>query len=80
MELVAPVMGSVKKGTIGLSDFTLSEGKVIACPEGHQPVSIKKKKQRLTAAFSSQKCQCCPNRKQCPVKQEKKFYSLRCRR
>jgi len=79
VDLVAPVMGSHQEGNISLSDFQLSEtGQVIACPQGHHPVSSKKKKQRVTVAFDSQQCQCCPQRTQCPVKEGKKFYYLRC--
>jgi hypothetical protein len=78
VDLISPVMGAQKQKGVCLSDFKVSEnGLIRVCPQGEHPVKTKRKKNRLTAAFNSQKCQCCPHRSQCPVKKGKKFYYLR---
>lgn len=78
IEITSPAMGSVKEGTIQLSEFQLSEkGKVIACPQGHAPVKTKHKKHRHTAAFDSDHCTLCPMNHACPVKPGKKRHYLR---
>ncbi len=78
VEVVAPTMGSVRKESIHLSDFATSDkGEVISCPEGHAPVMKKIKKTRNTITFDIDKCSNCPNQKNCPVKQGKKYYYLR---
>tara|TARA_B100000315_G_scaffold219805_1_gene221962 strand:+ start:329 stop:2071 length:1743 start_codon:yes stop_codon:yes gene_type:complete len=78
VEVVALTMGSSNKGSIHLSDFgTPDKGEIISCPEGHAPVMRKKKKTRNTLSFDIDKCSNCPSRKNCPVKQGKKYYYLR---
>jgi hypothetical protein len=78
VEVVAPTMGSPRKENIQLSDFgTSDKGEIISCPDGHAPVMKKKKKTRNTVAFDIDKCSNCPSQKNCPVKQGKKYYSLR---
>ena len=48
--VVAPVMGTVKENQPGLCDFEISgDGRIIACPQGHAPVKVKKKR---TDAFA----------------------------
>lgn len=76
-EVVAPVMGAAKYA-ISLADFTASnDGKIVACPQGHAPVSVKKKKTRYTAAFESAKCSQCDHEADCPIKKGKKHHYLR---
>jgi hypothetical protein len=78
IDLIAPLMGAPKAEGISLSDFTYSEeGKIISCPGGQNPIKIKEKKGRITAAFDSTPCQGCPHLSECPVKEGKKFYYLR---
>jgi len=77
VEVIAPVMGNAKEGTISLADFELSDkGKVISCPQGHAPVKTKKKK-RYSARFDLQHCNNCPNQSICSVKKGRKYYYLR---
>jgi hypothetical protein len=77
VELIAPTMGSTKGNKISLSDFEISaEGQIIACPQGHAPARVKKKK-RNSIAFALKHCCNCPNLQNCPVKKGKKFYYLR---
>jgi len=77
-EIIAPTMGSQKEDVIALSDFTFSEkGKVVSCPDGHVPVSVKHKKNRHIAAFKIDCCDSCPRKGKCPVKAGKKHYYLR---
>ena len=78
VEIIAPTMGDKKETAISLSDFQTSEnGKVISCPQGHESVIIKKRKNRYTVAFNSAYCDACPNRTHCPVKKGKKHHYLR---
>lgn len=77
VEIVAPTMGDKKETTICLSEFASSEsGKILSCPQGLTPVTVKKKKTRYTAAFDSLHCSGCPNRNHCPVKAGKKHHYL----
>jgi hypothetical protein len=78
VKVISPTMGSPQEGTISLSDFNLSEkGKILSCPKGHVPVSIKTKKNRHSLAFNSEHCNRCPLTNDCPVKQGKKYHYLR---
>ena len=79
VELVAPVKnGAPEKGSVSLSAFEFSKaGHVLSCPQGHQPLSSKKKKTRFTQGFCSQTCAQCPMVDGCPVKPGKKYYYLR---
>jgi hypothetical protein len=78
IEVISPVMGSVKADTLSLSEFSFSEkGKVTACPQGHVPVKVKHKKHRYTAAFDSSHCTQCPLAEACSVKPGKKHHYLR---
>lgn len=77
VDVVAPVMGSTKEGTISLADFELSDrGEAVSCPQGHAPAETKKKK-RYSAAFDLQHCSNCPNQSICSVKKGRKHYYLR---
>jgi hypothetical protein len=78
VEVVAPTMGEKKETVISLSGFQTSKnGKVISCPQGHESVIIKKRKNRYTMAFNSEHCDACPNRTHCPVKKGKNHHYLR---
>jgi hypothetical protein len=78
IEVIAPPMGSEKKGQIGLSGFSLEKsGKVIGCPQGHAPLYVRKKKTRHCAAFDPTHCNGCPNRAICPAAAGRKAYYLR---
>ena len=78
VELVAPAMGAVDQDKLSLADFQFSEkGQIIACPSGHAPAKVKKRK-KTSIGFTSQHCDSCPNRSICPVKKGKKYYYLRC--
>lgn len=73
IELVAPTMGNPKDAPCTLSDFEFSEdGVITACPQGHQPVKVKKKKGRFSIAFATETCANCSLFKDCPVKAGKK--------
>jgi hypothetical protein len=73
IELVAPTMGNRKDTSCSLADFEFSEkGTITACPQGHQPVKVKKKKSRFSIAFATETCASCPLFQDCPVKAGKK--------
>jgi len=77
VELVAPVMGTVREDRLSLSDFQLSdEGIVTACPAGNSPVKVNKQR-RISIGFSTSDCSVCPDLNKCPVKAGKKFFYLR---
>jgi hypothetical protein len=76
VDVISPAMGTTGKG-LSLDDFTLdASGKIVACPEGHGPVSVRSKK-RFSAAFSMGDCRTCPQQEHCPVKAGKKAAYLR---
>jgi hypothetical protein len=78
VNLIAPAMGSPKKGVISLSEFEVSEkDKIIACPQGKSPVKTKTKKERIAVLFDANDCAVCPLKEQCPAKEGKKFFYLR---
>lgn len=78
VEVVSPTMGDRKENSLSLADFESSEdGAILACPQGHAPVIVKKKKTRHTAAFDSNLCDQCPQQANCPVKAGKKHHYLR---
>lgn len=73
IDLVAPTMGSRKDTPCTLADFQFSEkGAITICPQGHQPVKVKKKKGRFSIAFATETCIKCPLFQDCPVKAGKK--------
>ena len=76
--VISPAMGTPKENTLSLSDFQQSEkGIITACPQGHAPVKIRTgKKQKHGVAFSSEHCNVCPCKDQCPVKAGKKNHYL----
>ena len=75
--MVAPTTGSVDKDKLSLGDFQFSpKGEIIACPQGHAPAKVKKRK-KASIGFSATDCQNCPDLKRCRVKKGKKYYYLR---
>ena len=77
VELVAPTMGVVNEERLSLADFQMGEdGRVLACPQGHAPAVVKKKKSHLVC-FDARQCAECPAQGRCPVKAGKRFYYLR---
>ena len=78
VDVISPAMGTPKENTLSLSDFQQSEkGIITACPQGHAPVKIRRgKKQKHGVAFSSEHCNVCPRKDQCPVKAGKKNHYL----
>jgi len=78
VEVVSPVKGSPAEKVLLLADFEFAEnGKVVRCPEGQQPVKVKCRGNRYTAAFEMEGCQNCPRRKECPVVPGKRHFYLR---
>jgi hypothetical protein len=62
VELIAPAMGAVDQDKLSLADFQLSEkGQIMACPSGHAPAKVKKRK-KTSIGFASQYCDNCPHR------------------
>ena len=78
VDVISPTMGTPKENNLSLSDFQQSEkGTITACPQGHTPVKIRTgKKQKHGVAFSSEHCNVCPRKDQCPVKAGKKNHYL----
>ena len=75
--VVSPTMGAPKKDTVGLAEFSFSaNGKMIACPGGQAPVTVKHKKGRYTAAFNHDHCNTCPLKATCPGEDGKKHRYL----
>jgi len=78
VEVISPTKSTKEEDRITLSDFEISEkGDVISCPQGHMPVTTKKKKTRYTAAFDSHYCRSCPFQEACPVKKGTRYHYLR---
>jgi len=76
--VISPTMGETKKDAVSLSEFTTSgKGVIVACPQGHAPVAVNKKKTRHCAAFNADHCSKCPNLSRCPAKPGKKHHYLR---
>lgn len=77
VELIAPTMGTTREGELSLCDFQISDkGRVLACPQGHAPAKIEKKR-RHSVGFAAQHCRDCPNVSSCPVSKGKKYFYLR---
>ena len=75
-DVLAPVMGATKKG-LGLEHFTMdSKNQITHCPQGIQPVSVKKPNDRFIAKFSCSDCSTCSQLVNCPVSAHKKAYTL----
>lgn len=78
VEVVSPCMGSPSEDKYSLADFTFAHGgNVVACPQGHAPLSTKKKKNRFSNLFASDHCSVCPFVENCPAKAGRQGYYLR---
>jgi len=78
VEVVAPLPGLPPAAGLSLADFQLSpEGRVLACPEGEAPLACHYRKHRYRFAFSSPRCNACPQGPRCPVQPGKKYHYLR---
>jgi hypothetical protein len=76
VELISPVMGR-DQDKLSLVDFHFSEkGEIDACPQGHTPEKIKKRK-NVSIGFAARHCENCPLLPDCPVNKGKKLYYLR---
>jgi len=68
VEVIAPVLGTVREDKLGLDAFQTDEqADVVACPEGHAPECIKRKDGRITALFAASVCLACPCKDRCAV-------------
>ena len=75
-DVLAPVMGAKNKG-LNLEHFTMdSKNQITHCPQGIQPVSVKKPNDRFIAKFSCSDCSTCSQLANCPVSAHKKAYTL----
>jgi len=78
VEVVSPPPGLPPSTGLSLADFQISpEGQVLACPEGEAPLSSQYRKHRYRFAFSSARCNACPEKPRCPVKPGKHCHYLR---
>ena len=78
VEVVSPVMGTPTEKVRLLTDFEFAKsGKVLQCPQGHEPVKVKEKGNRFTASFELAACENCPRRGECPVVPGKRHFYLR---
>jgi len=78
VEVVAPLPGLPPAAGLSLTDFRVSPaGQVLACPQGEAPRFSKYRKHRYRVAFSSGKCNACPEKSRCPVKPGKQYHYLR---
>lgn len=78
VEVVAPLPGLPPAPGLSLTDFQISpEGRVLACPQGEAPLSCQYRKHRYRFAFSSPRCNACPQGPRCPVKPGKNYHYLR---
>lgn len=78
VEVVAPSPGLPPSPGLSLADFQMSAaGRVLACPQGEAPRSCKYRKHRYSIAFSSARCNACPQGPRCPVKPGKNYHYLR---
>ena len=76
VELIAPTMGSTEKEKLSIADFQFSpKGEIVACPQGHAPAKIKKRK-KISIGFNATSCQNCSELSRCPVKKGKRYYYL----
>lgn len=77
VEVVSPPPALPLATGLSLSDFQVSPaGRVLACPRGEAPLACKYRKHRYRVAFSSEKCNACPEKPRCPVKPAKKYHYL----
>jgi hypothetical protein len=79
VEVVSPVMGSTNEDedAVTLADFSFSEDEtLLACPQGHAPISFKRAGKNRTVVFANMDCIGCPRKNKCLIKPVKKGYGL----
>lgn len=70
VEIVSPSMPAKgkKQGKLTLEDFELDdEGRVLRCPQGHEPRDTNVAPVRLQVLFNSSDCEACVHRDRCPA-------------
>lgn len=78
VKVIAPTMGTANNKGLSLADFTLNaQEKIISCPQGCTPETVKHKKGNYSAAFQAADCRTCPLREECPAKEGKKAFYVR---
>lgn len=68
VEVIAPATPAKGKqqDRLTLEDFELDEeGRVLRCPEGHEPIEARVASIRLQVLFDAETCQGCPHRERC---------------
>lgn len=66
-----------KAGKMPITAFIFNSGKnLVQCPAGHKPLRSDNDGKRLSVKFSVECCSKCPHLENCPVKAQKKHYSL----
>lgn len=77
VSIISPVMPGNARN-MSLADFTLDhDGRIVCCPNGIAPESVKQSNQGFRATFSQQACPYCKDRRFCKVTQGKKGCYLR---
>ncbi|CAN2041892.1 hypothetical protein GMMP15_610003 [Candidatus Magnetomoraceae bacterium gMMP-15] len=77
VEVISPASGNVDKSKLSLADFeTTSEGEIISCPQGHEPINQEIKEDKHKVHFNPETCAGCPMASQCPVKRGKRTASI----
>ena len=70
VEVVSPSMPPKGKqqGKLTLEDFDLNdEGRILRCPEGHEPLEMSVGAETLQVIFSPATCETCPRKAVCPA-------------
>ena len=79
VKVIAPVQSTGSSGETALCDFTFDPDTNFAtrCPEGHEPVRVRRtKKLSIIASFDREVCGVCPRRTSCPIYLGKRAASL----
>lgn len=77
--VIAPVQANGASNETSLSDFTFDPDTnfVTQCPEGNEPVTVRRtKKHSFVASFDREVCARCPRRASCPIYFGKRVVSL----
>jgi hypothetical protein len=73
-----PALKKLKQREMHLADFTINDqGWITSCPQGSNPIRVKKISTGFSASFTPSVCSNCPVFKQCPVSKRKKAYYIR---
>lgn len=67
------------EGKISITSFVMDQekNKVIACPNGKKPEGSYFNANTYTAKFRKEDCEVCPHQANCPIKQQKKYNTIR---